>query len=508
MSYLATVLLAWAAVYAYLCTYHVVLYWRRRSEREYLAFGLLTGGFAIIAVSNALVVDASTFETAASAVRLGNIGLCVALAFYVDFAEELTGRPTRGRLRAVGFVWALLGLGIELAGVGIVTERAEPLVRWGGVEPALPRTTWLSRGHVIGCWTVSGLATASILRTLRTTTPLGALSPGLTRLLAFGALLCVVAACHDLLLRLNVVYGPTLLDHAGIVFVFTMSYALLDRFVRASEELRAKTAELALAYEELRQTQERLVRREQLAAVGELSAVIAHEVRNPLAIIKNAVSGLRRRGAANADRATLINILDEEIDRLQRLVKDLLAFAQPVVPKWREFIVADLVRRVVERVQRSVSHSSLVSVEWCFDGPETAHGDPELLRHALVNVVENAFQAMPNGGTLSVRASEADICGQPAVVVAFSDTGGGMDSVVRAKARDPFFTTRPSGTGLGLAIVDRVLRSHGGRVEIESRHGEGTTIRLVILRKGTSLASAVIDGSGEVGLVDGREEPS
>ncbi len=508
MSYLATVLLAWAAVYAYLCTYHVVLYWRRRTEREYLAFGLLTGGFAIIAVSNALVVDASTLARAASAVRLGSIGLCVALAFYVDFAEELTGRPSRGRLRVVAFVWALLGLGIEIAGVGIVTERAEPLMRWWDVEHALPRTTWLGRGHVIGGWIVSGLATAPILRALRSTTPLGALSPGLTRLLAVGALLCIVAAFHDLLLRLNVVYGPTLLDHAGILFVFTMSYALLDRFVRASEELRAKTTELALAYEELRQTQERLVRREQLAAVGELSAVIAHEVRNPLAIIKNAVSGLRRRGATDADRATLIDILDEETDRLHRLVQDLLAYAQPAVPKWREIIVADLVRRVVERAQSSVSHANSVSVEWCLDGPETAHGDPELLRHALVNVVENAFQAMPNGGTLTVRTGEADICGQQAVVIAFSDTGDGMNPVVQAKARDPFFTTRPSGTGLGLAIVDRVIRSHGGRVEIESRHGEGTTIRLVVLREGTSLASVVIDGSGEVGPVEGREEPS
>ncbi len=125
-----------------------------------------------------------------------------------------------------------------------------------------------------------------------------------------------------------------------------------------------------------------------------------------------------------------------------------------------------------------------------------------------MNVVENAFQAMPNGGTLTVRTGEADICGQPAVVIAFSDTGDGMNPVVQAKARDPFFTTRPSGTGLGLAIVDRVIRSHGGRVEIESRHGEGTTIRLVVLREGTSLASVVIDGSGEVGPVEGREEPS
>jgi signal transduction histidine kinase len=506
MSTLATVLLAWAAVYAYLCAYHVTLYWRRRSEREYLAFGLLTGGFAIIAVSNALHVDATSFAESSFALRIGSVGLSVAAAFYVDFAGELTGR--RSNLRGFAYAWAVVGLALEVAGLGIDTAPESPTWRWGGLHAPSPRTTIFGQIHVAVLWATTSIATYPLVRQLRAPALLSELSPAPARLLVLSALVGIVAALHDLAIRLGVLRAPTLLDHAGILFVFAMSYALLDRFVRASEELRGKTAELAQAYEELRQTQERLVRKEQLAAVGELSAVIAHEVRNPLAVIKNSVSGLRRRVVSDADRATLLDILDEETDRLNRLVHDLLAYAQPVVPKGRELVVRDLTRRVLDRALSGIAHAELVHIEWHLDGPETVHGDPELLRHALVNVVENALQAMPSGGTLTVRSEAADLDGKSALALSFADTGEGMDTIVRAKARNPFFTTRPSGTGLGLAIVDRVVRNHGGRVEIDSKHGAGTTIRLVLPRERTSLVPIPVGESGEGRLSAIREVSS
>ena len=162
-----------------------------------------------------------------------------------------------------------------------------------------------------------------------------------------------------------------------------------------------------------------------------------------------------------------------------------------------------------ERAQLSgIAHAELVHIEWHLDGPETVHGDPELLRHALVNVVENALQAMPSGGTLTVRSEAADLDGKSAVALSFADTGEGMDTIVRAKARNPFFTTRPSGTGLGLAIVDRVVRNHGGRVEIDSKHGAGTTIRLVLPRERTSLVPIPVGESGEGRLSAIREVSS
>ncbi|MBX3247909.1 MAG: hypothetical protein KF901_12080 [Myxococcales bacterium] len=502
MSTLATLHLLWAAVYGYLCAYHLVLYGRRRDEREYLAFALLTAGFSVLTVGNALHVDADTLAGGTLAVRVGNVALTVVVAFYVEFVWELTGR--RGFwLRALAYVWAVVGLGAEVLGLMNEPFAAEPRWGWGGVEPVHPAITSFGVAYLAGLWTIGLVSTALFFRhaTKRPSAPasmptstvgersgdrvVAATSALLAsgwpiRLLGVAAVLAFLAGSHDFAVRVGLVSGPTLMDHVAMLFAFAMSYALLDRFVRASNELRSKTAELARAYEELRDTQERLVRKEQLAAVGELSAVIAHEVRNPLAVIKNSVSGLRRRALSDEDRATLLSILDEETDRLNRLVHDLLAYAQPVVPQGRELALRDLVRRAVERARSSVAHAGSIETVYELEGPASVYGDPELLRHALVNVIENALQAMPGGGTLTVRSEAGDLGGRPAVSLVFSDTGEGMDTLVRAKARDPFFTTRPSGTGLGLAIVERVVRNHGGKIEIESRHGAGTTIRFLL----------------------------
>lgn len=238
--------------------------------------------------------------------------------------------------------------------------------------------------------------------------------------------------------------------------------------------------------------QEELVRKEQLAAVGELSAVIAHEVRNPLAIMKNAAAGLRRSALADDDRTTLVDILDEETDRLNRLVRDLLAYARPVTLKGNPVDVGEIVQESIEAGTRGKEIHG-VSIELSLsNGPRTVHCDRELLVRALANVVENALQAMPAGGMLSVESSDASVSGRPAISLVFRDTGEGMDTLVRTKARDPFFTTRATGTGLGLAIVERVVRTHGGRIEIESTAGEGTKVSVLLPVRGPVLPSTSV----------------
>ncbi|MFW5921360.1 MAG: ATP-binding protein, partial [Polyangiales bacterium] len=109
-------------------------------------------------------------------------------------------------------------------------------------------------------------------------------------------------------------------------------------------------------------------------------------------------------------------------------------------------------------------------------------GDPDLVERAFANLAENAFEAMPNGGALTVRARDARIEGLPALELSVEDTGEGMDTLVRQRARDPFFTTRQSGTGLGLAIVERVVRAHGGQVQLGENDEGGTTVTLLIPR--------------------------
>jgi signal transduction histidine kinase len=235
---------------------------------------------------------------------------------------------------------------------------------------------------------------------------------------------------------------------------------------------------LRRSYEDLRAAQEELLKKEQLAVVGELAAVIAHEVRNPLAIIANAVAGLRKQTISRQDHETLLAILDEETSRLNRLVTDLLRYARPVNVQRSDFSLADVLDRALSLVSKDrKSIKTDLKVEG-HDG--RIWGDPNLLRQVFDNLVVNAVQAMGTGGTLTVRVRTATEDGVFGVAVDIIDTGEGMDTQVRTRARDPFFTTRPSGTGLGLAIVDRIVDAHGGYLAIDSRAGEGTTVTVFL----------------------------
>ncbi len=469
-------LLAWSAVAAYLSAYYWLLYIRRPKDREYLAFALLTAGLVVYSGGNAFVLDADTLQRAVLGRRISNVGTIMIVAFFIDFQAELRGVKTK--LSRVTYAWALIGLIAETLGVFWLDHEIEPWWAYGGREGPMPAMSLAALVHTSGLLVLSVAGVVPLLSRSEGTSRLSAVA---VRAVGWAGFLALLAGGHDLLVRAGFLRAYPVFDHVAIVFSLTVSYALLDRFVREGEELQVRTSELAEALEELRDSQRKLVDREQLAAVGELSAVIAHEIRNPLAIIKNASSALRREDTAAGDRSTLRDILDEETERLQRLVHDLLAYSRPVVPQARALRLAELVKRSVERAKSGVQHADDVDVVYVLDeGPEHVHGDPELLRHALVNVVENALEAMQGGGRLEIRASQAELGKKQAVQLAFEDSGEGMDTLVRGRARNPFFTTRPSGTGLGLAIVERVVRNHGGDVSIESMHGRGTTVTLVL----------------------------
>ncbi|MGH7295760.1 MAG: two-component system sensor histidine kinase NtrB, partial [Polyangiaceae bacterium] len=265
----------------------------------------------------------------------------------------------------------------------------------------------------------------------------------------------------------------------GIATMPSARYAgVVVELERRTKELRTRTRELRRSYEELRTAQEELVKKEQLAVVGELAAVIAHEVRNPLAIISNAVAGLRKQAISREDHDTLLLILDEETNRLNRLVTDLLRYARPVNVQRQHFSLADLLDRSLSLANADRDSIRIELKIECHEG--RIWGDSNLLRQVFDNLVDNAIQAMGTNGALTVRIRAATEDGVDGLAVDIIDTGEGMDTQVRSRARDPFFTTRPSGTGLGLAIVDRIVDAHGGHFAIESRAGEGTTVTVFL----------------------------
>ncbi len=300
-----------------------------------------------------------------------------------------------------------------------------------------------------------------------------------------GATVLLATAVNDLGVVSGKLTTGLLIDVGLAAFVASLMSTRSARFVavtseldRRTSELRTRTSELRRSYEDLRAAQEELVKKEQLAVVGELAAVIAHEVRNPLAIIANAVAGLRKQAISRQDHETLLAILEEETSRLNRLVTDLLRYARPVTLQGSDLSLSDVLDRALGLVNQDRKG---IQTDLKVDGHDgRIWGDANLLRQVFDNLVINAVQAMGTCGTLTVRIRPIRSDGVDGVAVDVIDTGEGMDTQVRTRARDPFFTTRPSGTGLGLAIVDRIVDAHGGYLAINSQSGEGTTVTVFL----------------------------
>ncbi|MGZ3458488.1 MAG: ATP-binding protein, partial [Archangium sp.] len=246
--------------------------------------------------------------------------------------------------------------------------------------------------------------------------------------------------------------------------------ALAIANARLYESLWASYAELAAARAEM-------VNRERLAALGELSAIVAHEVRNPLGVIFNAVASLRRMLKAEGDAAMLLDILAEESDRLNRMVGDLLDYTRPREPMLQCEDVPRVLQDAVDAAQAQQGATSsriTLSIEVEPELPRVPL-DLRLIRRALVNVLVNALQSMPQGGRVQVRARREAHGGKPALRIDVADQGCGIPTELVHRVFEPFFTTKAQGTGLGLAVVKRIIEEHHGEVALESTPGRGTT---------------------------------
>lgn len=212
---------------------------------------------------------------------------------------------------------------------------------------------------------------------------------------------------------------------------------------------------------------------ERLACVGELSASIAHEIRNPLSAIINSVKLLERQDLQSDDRGQVLTIIDSETHRLQRILTDFLDFARIREPNMEDEDLCKLVQEVAGLVEQDPRSAGRIQVHLeVGEQPCLARFDTDQIRQVLWNLMLNAVQAMPDGGEIKVRGGR----GEQGVRVSVVDTGCGIDETAIGEITKPFVTSRKSGTGLGLAIAQRVLLQHGSSLTIRSRCGEGTEV--------------------------------
>ncbi len=228
-----------------------------------------------------------------------------------------------------------------------------------------------------------------------------------------------------------------------------------------------------------------LERQEKLASLGTLAAGVAHEVRNPLTAINVRVHGLKKALAPGSSEHEDVTVIDEEIRRLDRIVRDFLDFARPSEPRFVTLAIPSLFERV----------RNLLAPQWTKAGIEFTvepaplawiRADPQQMEQVLINLVQNAADSIEHQGTIILRArlQAARVLGRgfPAVILQVADTGRGIPPEIQKRIFDPFFTTREGGTGLGLAIAAGIVQKHGGVLQFQSQVGRGTTFSLILPR--------------------------
>ena len=423
------------------------------------------GVAAIVASVYAVCTLVSTIDVTPGAraffARLGGSSASFLLASWLLYFASTHGRRLARWERWVVGAIIVIAVAWLVPGLCRTSDVFVRRVSWLGVSYATTRPTALGRAtYVLLTITTAGLA-VRLFRSWRRGKS-GALADFV------GVTVQLFAGVNDALAASGVLDTPYALDVGQFAVVLAVGGTLVTRFIADARALEKSAAQLRAAQTEL-------VRRERLAALGELSAVVAHEVRNPVTVIFSAVSALRKQPASD-DASTLLDIVNEEAERLKRVVGELLDFARPRDLSVDDVSPSNLVEGAAEAALAAHGGTEHVEIETENDLPELT-GDEQLLRQALINLITNALQAAGRTSNVRVRI-HADHRQRAAVAFDVSDDGAGIPKEVADKMFTPFFTTRASGTGLGLAIVRRIAEAHGGEITWQPGKDRGVTFTL------------------------------
>jgi signal transduction histidine kinase len=263
-----------------------------------------------------------------------------------------------------------------------------------------------------------------------------------------------------------------------------------DEVKALSRSVRGLMEDVDQTHTELEKSRENLLQAEKMALVGKLAAGMAHSIRNPLTSVKMRLFSLRRTLKLTPNQREDFQVVSEEIDHTDTIVQNFLEFSRPPKLKMQAVSPSDVVEMVVQLLRhRLESYDVEVRVRRERPLPEI-QADPEQLKEALANLVENACEAMKGaGGAIFITEEESfDASSGRVVVIELSDSGPGIPASVREKVFQPFFTTKEEGSGLGLSITTRIVEEHGGRVEIKSEEGEGATFVITLPVKEADIA--------------------
>jgi signal transduction histidine kinase len=257
----------------------------------------------------------------------------------------------------------------------------------------------------------------------------------------------------------------------------------IDLRNRTEEILKQHSEQLQEAVEQrtrdLRTTQEKLLRSERLAAIGELAGGVAHELRNPLGVIRNAAYFLNQAlEEPDPEVRDAVEMLEKEVVTSERIISSLLDFARPKAAAERKVDVNEVVREVLSRSAVAENVEVLSQLD---ESLPAIIADSGQLAQVFDNIVLNAVQAMPEGGQLRIKS---EVISPGRVAISFADTGIGIPAKNLGKLCEPLFSTKTTGIGLGLALTKNLVERHGGALEVESEVGKGSTFTVRLLVSG------------------------
>jgi len=254
------------------------------------------------------------------------------------------------------------------------------------------------------------------------------------------------------------------------------------KILSALAELSAIAIEKARLYERIVDVEEQLRQNEKLSALGLLAAEVAHEIRNPLTVMKLLYHSLNLKFEAKDPRNKDAQIIESKIEHLNKIVEQILDFARTTEPKFAPVNLNDLVDELGLLVRHKLANQGIKLVRELADDLPLVPGDAPQLEQAFLNLILNAAEAMGEGGTLTIRSRVLTGTDKSRhVAVEFKDTGGGMTAEQQKHAfKTVLATTKAKGSGLGMAIVGRIIETHHGEIRIRSRVGRGTTIRIAL----------------------------
>lgn len=405
---------------------------------------------------------------------------------------EPTQRPTRW-FRAQDVVWLLLFSALAFVSSDRTKQEIALLLGLGVLqilEPRIPQFA-TDRGMVVSillklgiCYLLIGW-TGAISSTYYLILLLPVVSAA-TTLNAAGTLVITTSACLAYLSFLLYVdwskyeltrdaFGEVGLRVIFLPVVSFLTYQLAEANRVEARRSQAVANQLEAANRSLRAAEAAVRRSDRLAALGQLTAGLAHELRNPIGTIRASAEMLVKNVASENEIASeLAGFIASEVDRTNSLITRFLDFARPLRLRLEDTDISGLIDAAIAELQRhNPPYPVSVHRNYSLDVPRVAV-DAELLQRVVYNLLSNAAQATPDGGTVTVKTRAVD----GTVEISVIDRGTGIERQHLESIFNPFFTTKSQGVGLGLAIVSKIVDEHGGRITVESQPGEGSVFRV------------------------------